>query len=42
MRCQTIDGVTAGRFRPDEKLPSTSALARHLGVARVTVTQAFS
>ncbi|SIQ96832.1 transcriptional regulator, GntR family [Paracoccus thiocyanatus] len=42
LRRQIIAAVTAGRFRPGEKLPSTRALARHLGVARVTVAQAFA
>ncbi|HMM08230.1 MAG TPA: PLP-dependent aminotransferase family protein [Paracoccus solventivorans] len=42
LRRQIIAAVAAGRFRPGEKLPSTRALARHLGVARVTVAQAFA
>lgn len=42
LRRQIIAAVTAGRFRASEKLPSTRALARHLGVARVTVAQAFA
>src|SRR5690606_33757381 len=42
LRRQIIAAVTAGRFRAGEKLPSTRALARHLGVARVTVAQAFA
>ncbi|KGJ06254.1 transcriptional regulator, GntR family [Paracoccus halophilus] len=42
LRRQIIAAVTAGRFRPGEKLPSTRALADHLGVARVTVAQAFA
>ncbi|UFS66743.1 MocR-like pyridoxine biosynthesis transcription factor PdxR [Paracoccus denitrificans] len=42
LRRQIIASVTAGRFRPGEKLPSTRALALHLGVARVTVAQAFA
>src|SRR5690606_8970906 len=42
LRRQIIAAVVAGRFRPGEKLPSTRALARHLGVARVTVAQAFA
>lgn len=42
LRRQIIAAVTAGRFRAGEKLPSTRALADHLGVARVTVAQAFA
>jgi len=42
LRRQIIASVTAGRFRAGEKLPSTRALAGHLGVARVTVAQAFA
>ena len=34
LRRQIIAAVTAGRFRAGEKLPSTRALADHLGVAR--------
>lgn len=42
LRQQIISGVLERRFRPGEKLPSSRLLARHLGVARVTVAQAFS
>ncbi|MFC3528412.1 PLP-dependent aminotransferase family protein [Paracoccus mangrovi] len=42
LRRQIIAAVSAGRFRAGEKLPSTRALAGHLGVARVTVAQAFA
>ena len=42
LRRQIIEGVMARRFRPGEKLPSIRALAGHLGVARVTVAQAFA
>lgn len=42
LRRQIIEAVIAGRFRPGEKLPSIRALAGHLGVARVTVAQAFA
>ena len=42
LRRQIIAAVTAGRFRAGEKLPSTRALADHLGVARVTVALAFA
>ncbi len=35
-------GILAGRFRPGEKLPSTRALAQHLGVSRITVTLAYT
>jgi len=35
-------GILAGRFRSGEKLPSTRALAQHLGVSRITVTLAYT
>ncbi|WP_425071141.1 PLP-dependent aminotransferase family protein [Sagittula sp. S175] len=35
-------GILSGRFRRGEKLPSTRALARHLGVSRITVTLAYT
>ncbi len=34
-------GILSGRFRPGERLPSSRALARHLGVSRITVTLAY-
>lgn len=36
------EGILSGRFRPGEKLPSSRALARHLGVSRITVTLAYT
>lgn len=41
---QTIvtEGILRGRFRPGEKLPSSRALARHLGVSRITVSLAYT
>ncbi|MFT3687566.1 PLP-dependent aminotransferase family protein [Paenirhodobacter sp.] len=42
LRRQIIAGVLEGRFRAGEKLPSSRHLATHLGVARVTVAQAFA
>lgn len=42
LRRQIVEGVLEGRFRAGEKLPSSRSLARHLGVARVTVTQVFA
>lgn len=42
MRRQIISGVLQGQFRGGERLPSSRRLAQHLGVARVTVTQAFA
>ncbi len=35
-------GILEGRFRPGERLPSSRALARHLGVSRITVTLAYT
>ncbi len=42
LRAQIIRGVSEGRFRAGEKLPSSRKLAEHLRVARVTVGQAFA
>lgn len=36
------NGILFGRFEPGEKMPSTRALARHLGVARITVSLAYT
>ncbi|WP_368184710.1 PLP-dependent aminotransferase family protein [Aestuariibius sp. HNIBRBA575] len=36
------EGVLSGRFQSKEKLPSSRALARHLGVSRITVTLAYT
>lgn len=36
------EGILSGRLRPNEKLPSTRRLARHLGVSRITVTLAYT
>lgn len=35
-------GILSGRFRAGERMPSTRALARHLGVSRITVTLAYT
>ncbi len=35
-------GILSGRFLPEEKLPSSRRLARHLGVSRITVTLAYN
>ena len=36
------EGILSGRLRKGEKLPSSRALARHLGVSRITVTLAYT
>lgn len=36
------EGILAGRFVKGEKLPSSRALAKHLGVSRITVTLAYT
>ena len=36
------EGILSGRFQPGEKLPSSRKLARHLGVSRITVTNAYT
>ena len=35
-------GILSGRFRAGERLPSSRTLAAHLGVARITVTLAYT
>ncbi len=42
IRQMIAEGIIAGRFRPGERLPSTRALARHLGVSRITVSLAYA
>ncbi|WP_417604152.1 PLP-dependent aminotransferase family protein [Primorskyibacter flagellatus] len=36
------EGILSGRFQRGERLPSTRALARHLGVSRITVTLSYT
>lgn len=36
------EAVLSGRFRPGEKMPSSRKLASHLGIARITVTIAYT
>jgi len=36
------EGILSGRFRPGEKLPSSRKLAQHLGISRITVTNAYT
>ncbi|MEZ5911181.1 MAG: PLP-dependent aminotransferase family protein [Paracoccaceae bacterium] len=42
IRQMVAEGILTGRFRPGERLPSTRALALHLGVSRITVSLAFT
>lgn len=35
-------GILNGRLHPGERLPSSRALARHLGVSRITITLAYT
>lgn len=37
-----VSGILSGQFAPGERLPSSRALARHLGISRITVTIAYS
>jgi len=37
-----VGAILSGRFRAGERLPSARALARHLGVSRITVTLAYT
>ncbi|MDG1530173.1 MAG: PLP-dependent aminotransferase family protein [Paracoccaceae bacterium] len=41
IRQMVASGILSGRFRPDEKLPSSRKLAQHLGISRLTVTLAY-
>lgn len=36
------EGILSGRFQRGEQLPSTRALARHLGVSRITITLSYT
>lgn len=42
IRVMVTEGILAGRFRPGAKMPSSRALAHHLGISRITVTLAYS
>ena len=37
-----VAGILGGRFEPGEKMPSSRALASHLGLSRITVTIAYT
>ncbi len=37
-----VEGILSSRFQPGERMPSSRALARHLGVSRITVTLAYT
>ena len=41
LRRQIVLAVHEGRLRPGERMPSSRALAAHLGVGRITVSQAY-
>ncbi|MFT4011883.1 MAG: PLP-dependent aminotransferase family protein [Paracoccus sp. (in: a-proteobacteria)] len=41
LRRQIVLAVHEGRLHPGERMPSSRALAAHLGVGRITVTQAY-
>ncbi|PZQ95627.1 MAG: GntR family transcriptional regulator [Cereibacter sphaeroides] len=42
IRALIVERIAAGRFRAGERLPSSRGLARQLGVARITVTLAYT
>ncbi|MGY6410301.1 MAG: aminotransferase-like domain-containing protein [Alkalilacustris sp.] len=42
IRQMIAGGILAGRLRPGERMPSSRALAAHLGVSRITVTLAYA
>ncbi|MEM1274803.1 MAG: PLP-dependent aminotransferase family protein [Pseudomonadota bacterium] len=39
---QIVSHILSGQFRSGERLPSSRALAKHLGISRITVTIAYS
>lgn len=39
---RVAEAILSGRFRPGEKMPSSRRLAEHLGIARITVTIAYT
>ncbi|MEM9317510.1 MAG: PLP-dependent aminotransferase family protein [Pseudomonadota bacterium] len=39
---QVVGHILSGQFRPGERLPSSRALASHLGISRITVTIAYA
>lgn len=41
LRRQIVLAVHEGRLRPGERMPSSRALSAHLGVGRITVSQAY-
>lgn len=42
LRQAVTEGIVAGRFRPGDRMPSSRALAEHLGMSRITVTLAYT
>lgn len=42
LRQMVTEGILSGRFLPGDRMPSTRALAAHLGVSRITVTLAYA
>jgi GntR family transcriptional regulator/MocR family aminotransferase len=42
IRQMVAEGILSGRLRPGERMPSSRALAAHLGVSRITVTLAYA
>ena len=42
IRQMVAEGILSGRLRPGERMPSSRKLAAHLGVSRITVTQAYA
>lgn len=39
---RVVEGILSGEYRPGEKMPSSRALARQLGISRITVTIAYT
>jgi len=39
---RVVSGILSGQFRPGQRMPSSRALAQHLGISRITVTIAYA
>ena len=42
IRQMVAEGILSGRLRPGERMPSSRAMAAHLGVSRITVSLAYA
>lgn len=42
IQTMVAEAILSGRLRPGERMPSSRALAQHLGVSRITVTSSYA